>query len=85
MVLRRFTLGKSLDLRTQADSKLCRLHRGPLQIRVAILAIPLAFIVSFTVGFIMGLINGIVVIKSRVTSFIITLGFGSVYKGIALL
>ena len=49
------------------------------------LAIPLAFIVSFTVGFLMGMINGIVVIKSRVTSFIITLGFGSVYKGIALL
>jgi ribose/xylose/arabinose/galactoside ABC-type transport system permease subunit len=49
------------------------------------LAIPMAFIVSFIVGFIMGLVNGITVIKSRVTSFIITLGFASVYKGIALL
>lgn len=48
-------------------------------------AIPMAFVVSFIVGFIMGLANGITVIKSRVTSFIITLGFASVYKGIALL
>jgi len=50
-----------------------------------LLAIPTAFVVSFIVGFLMGLINGITVIKSRVTSFIITLGFASVYKGIALL
>jgi ribose/xylose/arabinose/galactoside ABC-type transport system permease subunit len=49
------------------------------------LAIPMAFVVSFMVGFLMGLVNGITVIKSRVTSFIITLGFASVYKGIALL
>jgi len=49
------------------------------------LAIPMAFVVSFIVGFAMGLVNGIIVIKSRVTSFIITLGFASVYKGIALL
>ncbi len=48
-------------------------------------AIPMAFVVSFAVGFLLGLINGITVIKSRVTSFIITLGFGSVYKGAALL
>jgi ribose transport system permease protein len=48
-------------------------------------AIPMAFVVSFIVGFLLGLINGITVIKSRVTSFIITLGFGSVYKGVALL
>jgi ribose/xylose/arabinose/galactoside ABC-type transport system permease subunit len=49
------------------------------------LAIPMAFVVSFIVGFLLGLINGITVIKSRVTSFIITLGFASVYKGAALL
>jgi len=48
-------------------------------------AIPMAFVVSFIVGFMLGLANGITVIKSRVTSFIITLGFGSVYKGFALL
>lgn len=48
-------------------------------------AIPMAIFVSFAVGFLLGLINGITVIKSRVTSFIITLGFGSVYKGAALL
>jgi len=48
-------------------------------------AIPMAIVVSFVVGFLLGLINGITVIKSRVTSFIITLGFGSVYKGAALL
>ncbi len=48
-------------------------------------AIPMAFVVSFMVGFLLGLVNGITVIKSRVTSFIITLGFGSVYKGLALL
>jgi len=48
-------------------------------------AIPMAIVVSFAVGFLLGLINGITVIKSRVTSFIITLGFGSVYKGAALL
>lgn len=48
-------------------------------------AIPLAIVVSFAVGALLGLINGLIVIKSGVTSFIITLGLGTIYKGIALL
>jgi ribose transport system permease protein len=48
-------------------------------------AIPLAIVVSFAVGALLGLINGIIVIKSGVTSFIITLGFSTIYKGVALL
>ncbi len=43
MVLGRLPLVKSLYLRTKADGKLCRLHRGPLKIGVAIFDIPLAF------------------------------------------
>lgn len=49
------------------------------------LAIPLAIGAIFIVGFCLGMINGITVIKSKASSFIITLGFTSVYKGIALL
>ena len=52
---------------------------------MASFAIPLAIVVSFAVGALLGLINGLIVIKSGVTSFIITLGFGTIYKGIALL
>lgn len=48
-------------------------------------SIPIAIIVTFIIGAVLGFINGITVIKSRAASFIITLGFGSVYKGIALL
>ncbi|MEW5814983.1 MAG: hypothetical protein AB1798_06245 [Spirochaetota bacterium] len=48
-------------------------------------AIPLAVAVTFAVGFLLGLINGITVIKSRAASFIITLGFMTVYHGAALL
>ena len=48
-------------------------------------SIPLAIVVTFALGAILGFINGITVIKSRAASFIITLGFGSVYRGIALL
>jgi len=51
----------------------------------AALAIPLAVAVTFVVGFLLGLLNGIVVIKSRASSFIITLGFQVVYAGAALL
>jgi ribose transport system permease protein len=51
----------------------------------AALAIPLAIAVTFVVGFLLGLLNGIVVIKSRASSFIITLGFQVVYAGAALL
>jgi ribose/xylose/arabinose/galactoside ABC-type transport system permease subunit len=51
----------------------------------AALGIPLAVAVTFVVGFLLGLLNGIVVIKSRASSFIITLGFQVVYSGVALL
>jgi ribose transport system permease protein len=49
------------------------------------LAFPLAIFVTFAVGFVLGLINGITVVKSKAASFIITLGFLSVYHGVALL
>ena len=48
-------------------------------------SIPLTIVVTFAVGAVCGFVNGITVIKSRANSFIITLGFGSVYKGLALL
>jgi len=51
----------------------------------AALAIPMAIVVTLVVGFLLGLLNGIVVIKSRASSFIITLGFQVVYAGAALL
>ena len=51
----------------------------------AALGIPLAVAVTFVVGLLLGLLNGIVVIKSRASSFIITLGFQVVYAGAALL
>jgi ribose/xylose/arabinose/galactoside ABC-type transport system permease subunit len=50
-----------------------------------VLAYPLAILITFAVGFILGLINGVVVVKSRANSFIISLGFLSVYHGVALL
>jgi ribose transport system permease protein len=49
------------------------------------IAIPLTVVVTFLVGGLLGLINGITVVKSRAASFIITLGFMTVYKGAALL
>lgn len=48
-------------------------------------SIPFTILVTFAVGAVLGFINGITVIKSKAASFIITLGFGSVYKGLALL
>lgn len=48
-------------------------------------SIPLAIIVSCLVGIALGFVNGMTVIKSRAASFIITLGFSSIYKGLALL
>ena len=48
-------------------------------------AIPAAIAGTFAVGFLLGLLNGIVVIKSKASSFIITLGFQVVYSGAALL
>lgn len=48
-------------------------------------AIPIAVIVAFATGAILGAINGITIIKTKAPSFIITLGFGSMYTAIALL
>lgn len=50
-----------------------------------VLAYPVMFLVTFAVGFGLGLINGLVVIWSKTASFIITLGFLTVYHGVALL
>ena len=44
-------------------------------------AIPLAISGTFLVGLILGLVNGIIVVKSRASSFIITLGMQVVYSG----
>jgi ribose transport system permease protein len=54
----------------------------PLQ---AALAYPAAVGVTVLLGLLMGLINGVVVIASRASSFIITLGFMTAYHGAALL
>ncbi len=48
-------------------------------------AVPLAVTGTFVVGALLGLLNGIVVIKSKASSFIVTLGFQVVYSGAALL
>ena len=58
---------------------------GDVQAWQAMGAIPMAIVTTFAMGFIMGLINGLVVIKSKASSFIITLGFLTVYHGAALL
>ena len=49
------------------------------------LAYPVAFLATFGTGFLLGLINGLVVIRAKAASFIITLGFMTVYQGVALL
>jgi ribose transport system permease protein len=49
------------------------------------LAYPVAFLATFAAGFGLGLINGLVVIRAKAASFIITLGFLTVYHGVALL
>jgi ribose transport system permease protein len=54
----------------------------PLQ---AALAYPAAVGVVIVLGLLMGLINGLVVMVSRASSFIITLGFMTAYHGAALL
>lgn len=48
-------------------------------------AVPLAVTGTFVMGALLGLLNGIVVIKSKASSFIVTLGFQVVYSGAALL
>jgi len=50
-----------------------------------LMAYPVAIASTFLVGFILGLINGITVVRFKAASFIITLGFMSVYHGVALL
>jgi len=49
------------------------------------LTYPVAIALTFGFGFCLGLANGITVVKSRASSFIITLGFMSAYHGLALL
>ena len=65
--------------------KMLGLPEGEVPAWRAALGIPLAIVGTFAVGFLLGLMNGIVVIKSRASSFIITLGFQVVYSGAALL
>jgi len=65
--------------------KMLGLPEGEVPVWRAALGIPLAVIGTFAVGFLLGLLNGIVVIKSKASSFIITLGFQVVYSGAALL
>ncbi len=48
-------------------------------------AYPIAFACTLVVGFLVGLATGITVVKSRASSFIISLGFMSAYHGLALL
>ena len=65
--------------------KMMGLPEGGVPAWQSSLAIPAAIAGTFAVGFLLGLVNGIVVIKSRASSFIITLGFQVVYSGAALL
>jgi ribose transport system permease protein len=58
---------------------------NPLIPILAPFAIPLAVIAAFIIGATLGLINGITVVKTKAPSFIITLGFSSIYTAIALL
>jgi ribose/xylose/arabinose/galactoside ABC-type transport system permease subunit len=65
--------------------KMMGLPEGGAPAWQASLAIPLAIGATFAVGIAFGLINGLTVIYSRAASFIITLGFSTVYHGAALL
>jgi ribose/xylose/arabinose/galactoside ABC-type transport system permease subunit len=51
----------------------------------ATLGIPAAVASTLLLGILLGLVNGLVVVGSRVTSFIITLGFMTAYHGASLL
>ncbi|MFW6139614.1 MAG: ABC transporter permease [Spirochaetota bacterium] len=46
--------------------------------------IPLAVVVALFLGLTMGVVNGLTVVKSRVHSFIISLGFMIAYQGLAM-
>lgn len=65
--------------------KMMGLPDGNVPAWQASLAIPAAVLGTFVVGFLLGLLNGIIVVKSKASSFIITLGFQVVYSGAALL
>jgi ribose transport system permease protein len=65
--------------------KMLGLPDGAVPAWQAALAVPAAIAGTFLVGLLLGLVNGIVVIKSRASSFIVTLGFQVVYSGAALL
>ncbi len=49
------------------------------------LVYPISILITFGVGTLAGFVNGVTVVKSRANSFIISLGFMSVYHGLALL
>ena len=48
-------------------------------------AIPIAVAAAFVLGGLLGLLNGIVVVRTRAPSFIVTLGFSTIYTAAALL
>ena len=50
----------------------------------AAMAVPLTVAATLLLGALLGLLNGIVVVGSKVASFVITLGFMTVYRGAAL-
>lgn len=58
---------------------------NPLIPMLAPFAIPLAILAALLIGAILGLLNGFAVVKTKAPSFIITLGFSSIYSAIALL
>ena len=48
-------------------------------------AIPIAVVVTLLLGLLMGFINGLTVVKSKAHSLILTIGFMTVYEGVAIL
>ena len=58
---------------------------NPLIPMLAPFAVPLAVIAALLTGAILGLLNGFTVVKTKAPSFIITLGFSSIYSAIAML
>jgi ribose transport system permease protein len=58
---------------------------NPIIPALAPFAVPIAVVAAFLIGAVLGLFNGIAVVKTKAPSFIITLGFSSIYSAIALL
>jgi ribose transport system permease protein len=58
---------------------------NPLIPVLAPFAIPIAIMGALLIGALLGLINGFAVVTTKAPSFIITLGFSSIYSAIALL